>query len=342
MHIEKTAEQCPGCGAAVAPLPEGAVLAVDPLDTRICDLLTRARLCQQAGDLPDALRFAREALSLRPNCSTIHALLGQLSEQIGDESGARQHFQAALEVSPSDALKCPQAFIPPVPILTAPSSAAWRSWVLIGCVLISGLAILCSFWPFGAREERSTLLPIPSGSAPELTPPRWTWIAPPQAPQVVPAPVPTPDPLTQPPPEVPIVVTPNTPATDEPDTIRPVSILGPSIRDSLPTDPTKPASLDDADKAFFRGQFRRAVTIYEDLLRRDEPPTPHLFQNLAWCYQQGFGDSQRATEYLEKAVQGYKAQLATNAQDAAAQQGLQTCTAALESLRNSREQQPNP
>ena len=299
--------------------------AFDPREEQLRALIETARGSAQCGDIAAALRYAREALAQRSDCSTTHALLGQLYEQQGDLAAARYHFQAALNVTP-EAVVVPA----PLPVPQKQPHAAVLLLVLIGCILISGLAALFAFRPSSRGDEQSTVLFEP-GRRHAIETPRWTMNVPTpmlkhenaSAPPVAPATTHTPD-TTAPPT--------STPPSGTPDSlIAPPTVLGPSAHaHGVEAIAGKP-SLEAADQAFFRGEYDKAVTLYEAVLPQEENLNPRVYHDLAWCYQQ-LGNSQKASEYLGKAVQGYQAQLASEPSNIAAQQGLASCQAALHTI----------
>ncbi|MHB9133267.1 MAG: tetratricopeptide repeat protein [Armatimonadota bacterium] len=309
----------------------------------IRQLLVQARLHQHEGDLTTALRCAREALSLRPECSTIHALLGHLYEQSGNASAAHYHFQAALAVKEEPAIDgCAGWTEPPPPTPARPTPGLWLAVVLIGCVLFSGLAVVYSFLPEGRKVTHGAVVQIPPEKRPPLPEePRWVWT---NMPEGVVVEQPGSD---QPPAEAttaegqPPVATPeSTAGTNGVRQASAETVLGPSVRPRIVAEPTHP-TLEQADQAYFTGQYERAVTVYEEVLQHDNTPNPRLYQDLAWCYQQ-LGNSTEAAEHLHKAVLGYKALVVSEPQSTVARQGLQSCEAALRTLLSTREHTGSP
>lgn len=327
---------CPTCGRAFAAAALSHQDEATASDAHLQQLLTTARHDQQNGDLLTAIRHTREALSMQPDCSTTHALLGHLYEQQGNLAAAQHHFQAALQVPLADAtsLPYPEPEIPAIAPAGQPHAAMLL--VLVCCILLSGLAAIFSFYtgnPSSAR--RDVVVQVPTEERPPLpTNPRWTWK------------VPTPVPLEETPAESPAPVQPTTatavqvtvaqsdPAPAE-STPLPPAILGPSARTRVSADTTG-LTLEAADQAYFRGEYDRAVVIYESVLARGEQASPRLYQDLAWCYQQ-LGNSQKASEHLHLAIQGYRQLLDADPANTTAQQGLTRCEAALNTLLTTRE-----
>jgi Tfp pilus assembly protein PilF len=325
---------CSTCGARA----ENPRADVDQRVARVQHLLGLARQCHQDNDVTTALRHAREALSLDPDSTTIHALLGQLYEQSGNEAAARYHFQAALSVAAKTG-DSPQ-LIDTSGMATPPRNAGWMTWVLVGCLLCSGLAVVFAFWD-GDRhtDERAAILQMELERPPLRHTPRWTWRVP----------APLPEATTVPPASAPVetTTTPTTAEHNEPvvatqesveETVeplaRPPSVLGPSALDPGALD-RRAATIESADRAYFAGKYEHAVTMYEELLRNDEHASPRLHQDLAWCYQH-LGNSTKAAEHLTAAVKGYRALVTRDPQNTAAEQGLQRSEAALRVLLDTR------
>jgi Flp pilus assembly protein TadD len=313
----------------VCKAPRSTALTLPDPDAQtiyLHQLIAQARQCQQQGDLQPALRFAREALYLRADCSAIHALLGQLYEQIGDEVSARYHFREALSVEPGPV--CADMPADPLPQPVRSARAGWMTWMLIGCILVSGMAIFITFW---SPERHNTAAAVwqDKPSEPRLPAPQWSWentLGNDGHSALVMAPV-VPDAL---PPEDP-APTHDTPAI-EPAVLP--AVLGPTARTRVPVG-LAVATQDVGDKAYFNGDFERAVTVYEELLRRDDPNGPRLHQDAAWCYQQ-LGNSEQAVAHLQRAVTGYQAVMEKEPANSAAKQGLEACKKALQSLTASR------
>lgn len=345
--IPEQAKRCPVCGTPVSDTTPLAVPHADPQEFRVQQLVAQARECQNAGDLPLALRHAREALSLRCDECSIHALLGHLYEQTGNKAAARYHFQIALTVSPELTAMEPVLTPEPDTILAHQTRGTWLLLVLIGCVLFSGMAVLFTLIP-GERNVGSGF--VFHSNNPDKThrvsEPRWTWKVPSpvhateqaETPDSVPS-----DTGTQ---EKTVLAVGHVESTSTSDSATnetlplPSQVLGPSASAGVPAETTEP-TIEQADQAYFHGKYERAVSIYEELLHHQEKADPRIMQNLAWCYQQ-LGNSLKAAEYLEKAVQGYQAQLSDDPQNAAAQQGRKSCEAALRSLQSTHETVPTP
>ena len=340
--IPETAKRCPVCGAPVAcPSPAGQ--DGDPRAQHVRQLLLQAKQCQHEGDLPMAIRHAREALSLNCDECAIHALLGHLYEQAGDHAVARQHFHLALHMTPTSASPTPMATLEQETSFSHQARGSWILLVLIGCVLFSGVAMLFVLFPNERDIGHGTIFQAHAGQARQAGDPRWTWIVPTPVKEAMPQAPPVAPPLATETPEhktvlavdrhveaAPAVTPPAQEALPEPP-----QVLGPSASAGIPAEATEP-TVEQADQAYFHGKYERAVSIYEALIRRQDKPDPRLFQNLAWCYQQ-LGNSQKAAEHLEKAVLGYQIQLANDPQNLAVQQEQKSCEAALRSLQVTRD-----
>lgn len=355
--ITEQNERCQACGAPVLTPAPVDLTDNDPNNLRVRVLLEQARRHQQDGNLIMALRVAREAERLRPDCSTVHALLGQLYEQSGDLASAHQHFQQALTISSTpgadDCLVTP----PVPPETTRPTHGWWITLVLIGCVLFSGIATLFALLPgehqdtrgnILQRQQKATVTPLPPAKDPlpdvQIPPPAQNAHAstpdserrvsdPGMAERLyIPAPAPTPKPSPTPvAPPLPLAPPDSTVTKTASDGTPVAFVLGPGASRGSRITASDP-SQEDADNAFFTGKFERATAMYEALISTQERPDPRLQQNLATCYQR-LGNSKKAEEHLQGAVKGYQAQVSERPDDAAAQQNLKSCQANLQTLR---------
>jgi hypothetical protein len=312
---------CPQCGAGVSicyPPPDAEL----PRQERARVLMEEAERCQAAGALECARQLAHEALTLRPDCPAIHSLLGCIQQQLGHDSAARLHFQAALAVTP------PAETVPPQPaVRQAPN--AWMAVIVFGCLLFSGLATLFVFLPSAQKTQQAALLVTQNNHPPQRTPTPWTWRIPaPRASRLDnPAPpVPVDMPVDTTKPAVNTTVTTHVPPPPPTG-----AVLGPVAHAHAVVAITEP-TLDMAESAYFRGDFDEAATLYEALLRRSDASNPRIHQDLAWCYQQ-LGNSGKATQHLSEAVRGYQSILEHDPQNAAAQHGIAACQAALRAVR---------
>jgi len=335
-------DKCPYCNGVLGETPIS-----DPRIRLLCDLLEKAHVEQEAGDIGAAIRTANEALLLRQDCSSTHALLGQLYEQSGDHASARDHFGQALAVDPA----CPCSEEPlslPAPTPTPAAHGSWMTLVLIGCVIFSGLAALFTIWPF-ERSERSGIVNIVTQPDRSVTAkPRWDFRVPSPLHMIMPTPTPSappPTPMADPSGGVLVSENQSTEPTAAPPVPAPAPaptqlVLGPSASIRAPALPIEP-TVEDAERASFSGKFERAIAIYEAIIRTQDKPAPGLHQQLAWCYQQ-LGNSAKAEEHLNQAIQGYRKQLEAAAKNTAAQQGVKTCESALTALHDPRDAKPNP
>jgi hypothetical protein len=329
---------CQACGAPCEAVPAAGTVAATQLARQ---LVARARESQLTGDLPAALACAHQALELRPQCSSIHALLGHLYERSGDSVAARTHFEQALQVTAT--VECP--VLPDTADALRGGGSGWRVWVLVGCILVSGLAALYSCWPHANAGGQAAIF-YRTAARPALpSTPDWKWEDA-QRPSALPAPILTPaqppvplstavPPLPAPPVvSVVSVVAPAPPPAPTPAPAVPPAVLGPSARSTLAPSPLAPL-LDKADQAYFSGQYEQAISLYEAILTQEEHPHPRLHQDLAWCYQH-VENSARAAEHLDLAVAGYQSLLDEEPQNATAHQNLHSCQVALRALKSSR------
>ncbi len=337
--IPESARRCPVCGMEIPDGLSPTLDAATPCEQRFHELLSRARQCQLAGDLPAAISLAETALSLHCDVCAVHALLGHLYEQYGNTAAAHHHFQQALEVAPGQTeteLPMPQQTEPPVAVQ---SRGVWLMTVLVGCILFSGLAALFTLFP-GERTIGQSNILQPTIATPSNSGARWTENVPTpirpstfestrEHPAVSHMPV-LPSPDNEMVTEKPVLVTPPVALPHVPERFSPTTVLGPAACANLPAEGTEP-TVEQGDQAYFHGNFELAVSIYEELMRQQAKPDPRMLQNLAWCYQQ-LGNSDKAAEQLKMAVQGYRSQLVEDPLNPSAQQGCRSCEAALVSL----------
>ncbi len=335
-EVNTDLSHCPYCRAMLSRVsPPGVMLSQADLAT---EHLNQARTCLQQGDIVQALCYAREALTLGADDSCTHALLGQLYELQANMTAAQYHFQSALHVtSPQHADEDATA-----PLLVATPPPPPRSepivllLVLMSCIVFSGLAALFAFHPAAVRtinQSRIIQTPLERPALPS-TPP-WTWHVPSaipddRLPENATAPLVHPDDTITPKDSAPLSK--SIPNPDVPPT---TTVLGPAAHTHNPVNAPR-ATLEEADKAYFSGDYERAISMYEVVLAQDTAPGPRLFQDLAWCYQQ-LGNSEQAANNLQKAILGYQALLTTDTANTTAQQAKSACEHALQSLRATRD-----
>ena len=302
------------------------------------NLLHQARAYQQYGDLASAIKCASDALAIRPNCSTIHALLGSLYEQKGEKQAARLHFRKALTVTPS--VEEEECLLPVVPMqesaLVRPIASGWMLPVLIGCIVFSGLAALFTLWPGNQRAERGSIVIRFMPPRQQTPPPSFTEVnlgkempvksvaaEPPvvdenkhRQPKAVAGSNKVEDPTPL-------------PLETAPTVVEKPAVLGPSATNSVPISP-KPTEA-HADQAFFNGDHERAAATYERVLDRQETPNPRTHQRLAQCYQR-LGNRQKARYHIEQAIEGYTILLSDDAGNAMTRQELESCRTILQAL----------
>lgn len=335
------ADRCPTCGAP-APEPVSGT-ENDPTAQLVRTLLYQARQCQLRGDLIIALKYANDALALRPTCSTIHTLLGAIYEQKGDQAAAHHHFQKALTVTPpshGDDEDCLLPMLPPETPMVRTVSGVWVMPALIACLLFSGLAALFTLWPLDRQVETGNLIKLNNGGFrsarvhPRAPKPAST----PESVLPTPAPV-TPEPApvssagvgnTAPRNATPIALVEPTPAPAPFD----APALGPSATATMPVVPDSP-TMEQADEAFFNGNNERAIAMYEKLLTAQDAPSPRIHQHLAKCYH-NLGNTDKARSHLKDAIAGYQALVQSNPKNDAAQDELKSCQSSLDNL-NARE-----
>ena len=110
---------CKECGSKINSGYRTLMLSIQdlPLDQseetvdRLTRLLDMAFWHNQAGNQEAAITASEAALSLNPNSTTAHSLLGTLYEKKGEDAQAIRHFEAVLALnpdSPADAAKLDQ------------------------------------------------------------------------------------------------------------------------------------------------------------------------------------------------------------------------------------------
>jgi len=329
------AEQCPACGAPALGLAALGAVENDPTAQLVRTLLFQARQCQQRGDLIAALKYANDALEVRPACSTVHALLGAIYEQKGELAAARHHFQKALTVTPPPhaADDCLVPMLPPEPPVVRTVSGAWVLPALIACLLFSGLAALFTLWPLDRQVEKGGILKMPIRHTETRPPIRVRHLPPPPPPAEVPR-------EDDRPPAPPRPPAPSATATSRaaplpvalpvPDAPTETPVLGPSATATMPVVPENP-TMEQADEAFFNGDTVRAVAMYEKLLANQPAAGPRVHQHLAKCYN-NLGNTQKTRTHLHEAIAGYQAIVQSNPKNEAAQDELKSCQHALENL----------
>ncbi len=96
---------CKKCGSGIDKPITHKISELDyeramPEDERVTALLERAYRARKDGDRVTAISICEEALSLRPNSTTCHSLLGQLYEQGGELPLAIAQYEAVLALNP--------------------------------------------------------------------------------------------------------------------------------------------------------------------------------------------------------------------------------------------------
>lgn len=320
--IPGTVSRCAACGYA---RDHHIAVTTTVADAQISRLLIESRQYQQQGDLPHAIVVARQALALRPDCSSIHALLGHLYDQTGDTAAARYHFQAALLVSPGNIDAVPT--MPPTP-QDAPSPrqaiGGWVALVLTGCVIFSGLAAMfIAFWPSpdslkrvtattaAAQITKSTHSVQPPVSAPSSASTGIPFAASPSSMHASMSTPPAPQLETKP--------SPLTPAAAEP------------MCELVTFDPAT-VDQDAADEAYAKGQYATAARMYDLLLARGDSESPYFHKRLALCFH-AMSNHDAAVQHMRIAADGYHAQLDADPANTAVREEFTYCTASLRSMK---------
>ncbi|MCW3052231.1 MAG: Tetratricopeptide repeat [Chthonomonadales bacterium] len=71
-----------------------------PTDEQVSALLERAYRLRKSGELSSAVRLCEEALHLNPESTSVHSLLGQIQEQIGNHEAAIHEYERVLQLNP--------------------------------------------------------------------------------------------------------------------------------------------------------------------------------------------------------------------------------------------------
>ena len=294
------------------------------------EFLTLARQLQAQGDLAKATHFAREALALDEHDCASHALLGELYSLQGDEAAAHYHFQAALNIcepcAEDNAVMASEiaALIPPPATQSQPGMIML---VLILCILVSGLATLFAFRSTPQSLGEGRVLQLPSAYPPIVAPPPWTWR--------VPTPVESQPEVVNTPrlPREPSSRTGRTTSyqfAPEQEPVHSAAVLGPSAHARISVPVGRP-SITSASEAYERGEYERALSIYETLLAREATPSPRLYQDIAGCHQQ-LGNMLQAKVNLHHALDGFQQILLDDPANLDARQGVAACELALSQL----------
>lgn len=96
---------CKQCGhkldrAAAARISEEAFDRALPLEEQVSALLERAYRLRKSGELAAAVRLCEEALRLNPESTSVHSLLGQIHEQMGNHDSAIQEYERVMQLNP--------------------------------------------------------------------------------------------------------------------------------------------------------------------------------------------------------------------------------------------------
>ncbi|MCW3097997.1 MAG: Tetratricopeptide repeat [Chthonomonadaceae bacterium] len=122
---------CKQCGhkldrAAAPRISEEAFDRALPLEEQVSALLERAYRLRKSGELSSAVRLCEEALLLNPESTSVHSLLGQIQEQIGNHDAAIHEYERVLQLNPgsiADRVKLDELRGDGLPIPVHPRSA---------------------------------------------------------------------------------------------------------------------------------------------------------------------------------------------------------------------------
>jgi len=71
-----------------------------PAEEQVSALLERAYRLRKSGELSSAVKLCEEALHLNPESTSVHSLLGQIQEQIGNHEAAIHEYERVLQLNP--------------------------------------------------------------------------------------------------------------------------------------------------------------------------------------------------------------------------------------------------
>lgn len=96
---------CKQCGhkldrASAPRISEEAFDRALPLEEQVSALLERAYRLRKSGELSAAVRLCEEALHLNPESTSVHSLLGQIHEQMGNRGDAIHEYERVLLLNP--------------------------------------------------------------------------------------------------------------------------------------------------------------------------------------------------------------------------------------------------
>lgn len=271
-----------------------------------CEQLLMAQKLFAAGEIPLAVQSSLLALAYPEHECAAHALLGEIYTAAGDVTKAQMHFHAALAIN-----------IRPAEIIASNTKPTQQHrslpgimmLVLISCILLSGIAALFGLQPARHQLNEGDIFQIDNAKVYPIDSPRWAW-------------------------QVPALIENNdTPATSVENP--PSGALGPAGHEQLPASKIN-TTLKSAHEAYDRGDYQRALAIYEQLESHDEIVSPLLQQDIAFCHQQ-LGNSAQAQIYLHHALEGYRQLLLEDSDNIETQQGIASCESALKQLRFTRE-----
>lgn len=101
----ETSNFCKQCGhkldhAAAPKISEEAFDRALPLEEQVTALMERAYRLRKTGELSSAVRICEEALQLNPASTSVHSLLGQIHEQMGNRDAAIHEYERVLQLNP--------------------------------------------------------------------------------------------------------------------------------------------------------------------------------------------------------------------------------------------------
>ncbi len=96
---------CKQCGhkldrTAATRISEEAFDRALPMEEQVSALLERAYRLRKSGELTAAVRLCEEALRLNPESTSVHSLLGQIHEQMGNRDAAILEYERVMQLNP--------------------------------------------------------------------------------------------------------------------------------------------------------------------------------------------------------------------------------------------------
>jgi len=335
---------CRACGAELAAARGGAARAggAPPVPTeaeRARRLLEEAFRLSEQGRIQAAISACQQAISINPNSTSSHSLLGTLYERQGDRESAIREYEQVLTFSPGSTVERRRLNelmgVPAAREAVAISARSVRfavtgAFIVVALVLISAIlfttqrqpparpqamptAVASRAFPGGQPMAPQRIVPAPGRAFPVQAPlPR---PAPLQIARFAPRSASYPFARSQ---RIPRRMTPRvgTPRRrTSPGLVPRGTVLNPGLGRNY----------------YFRGDYQRAAEVYEAYLYENPVNAAPVREELGWVYLES-GDYNGATEQYRAAHTEYRTDLARGHNVEAARHGLRTCDSALDVL----------